>query len=117
MTKRNIVVQGSKSFDNYATFKRAMGVALSDMQKGDVIVVYGVGAHKTNAFVSEFSNIAEVGMKARGMKIMHRRVTTSWVEENDDLIDYFIYLCQPDERPSALAKSFDSKCDVGIFKY
>lgn len=113
----NVVVQGSKSFDNYATFKRAMGVALSDMGPGDAMTLYSVGAHKTNQFVTEFSNISEAGMKARGMKINWRRVTSTWVEENDDTIDYFIYLCQPNERPSALAKSFDSKCDVGIFRY
>ena len=117
MTQTNVVVQGSKSFDNYNTFKRAMGVALSDMKEGDTLMLYAVGAHKTNQFVTEFSNISEVGMKGRGMQIKWRRVTTTWVEEHDDTIDYFIYLCQPNERPSALAKSFDSKCDVGIFKY
>jgi hypothetical protein len=115
----NIVVQGSKEFDDYQVFLRAMGVALSNMQSNDKeLHIYSVGPTKINAMLSEFCNLSERGMKARGMKIKHYKVPSSWVMENIDYINYFAFLSKPKEVVSKLVGVAESKqIEVGIFRY
>ena len=65
-----VAVQGTNDFDDYNIFIRAMGVAMSSMKEEDKeFVIYSVGPVKINSFVSEFCNLSERGMKARGKKI------------------------------------------------
>jgi len=115
----NIVVQGSKEFDDYQVFLRAMGVALSGMQENDKeLHIYSVGPAKINAMLSEFCNLSERGMKARGMKIKHYKVPSSWVIENIEYINYFGFLSKPKEPVSNLVGIAESKqIEVGIFRY
>ena len=114
-----VAVQGTNDFDDYNIFIRAMGVALSTMQENDKeFVIYSVGPAKINSFVSEFSNLSERGMKARGKKIKFYKVAPVWMQENLDQINYFAFLSKPNEKTSKLVSEAQLKnVEVGIFKY
>jgi len=114
-----VVVQGTSDFDDYNTFIRAMGVALSGMNDEDKeFYVYSAGPSKVNSMVSEFCNLSERGMKSRGMKIKHYRVPVSWVSENMDYVNYFAFLSKPKQAMSKLAAEAELKnIEVGIFRY
>jgi hypothetical protein len=114
-----VAVQGTKDFDDYNIFIRAMGVALSTMQEDDKeFVIYSVGPAKINSFVSEFCNLSERGMKSRGRKIKFYKVTSFWLEENIETINYFAFLSKPKQPNSKLVDVAEFKnIEVGIFKY
>ena len=115
----NILVQGSKEFDDYQVFLRAMGVAMSGISEGDSeIHVYSVGPARINSMVMEFCNLSERGMKARGMKIKYYKVPPSWISENIEYINYFAFLSKPKEPVSKLVANAELKgIEVGIFRY
>jgi len=115
----NVVVQGSKEFNDYQVFLRAMGVAMSGMQEGDAeLHIYSVGPAKVNSMVSEFCNLSERGMKARGRKIKHYKVPPGWVVENMEYINYFAFLSKPKEQASKLVSLAESQqIEIGIFRY
>lgn len=114
-----VAVQGTNDFDDYNVFIRAMGVALSSMSESDKeFVIYSVGPVRVNSFVSEFSNLSERGMKARGRKIKFYKVTPSWLEENMETVNYFAFLTKPKQPNSKLVAAAELKnVEVGIFKY
>jgi hypothetical protein len=115
----NVVVQGTKQFDEYNIFLRAMGVALSNMSENDVeFNVYSLGPVKINSMVSEFCNLSERGMKARGKKIKFYKVSFQWVNENMEYIDYFVFVSKPREPVSKLIANAELKGkEIGIFRY
>ena len=115
----NVVVQGTNSFDDYNVFIRAMGVAMSTMQDGDnELHVYSAGPARINSMVSEFCNLSERGMRARGKKIKHYRVPADWVSENMEYINYFAFLSKPKQPISKLVAEAELKnIEVGIFRY
>jgi hypothetical protein len=114
-----VAVQGTSEFDDYSVFIRAMGVAMSGMSSDDTdFVIYSVGPARINSFVSEFSNLSERGMKARGRKIKFYKVPSSWVEENLEYVNYFAFMSnakQPVSRLVAVAE--EKNIEVGIFRY
>jgi hypothetical protein len=114
-----VAVQGTNEFDDYNLFLRAMSVALSGMKNDEKdFTIYSVGPAKINSFVSEFSNLSERGMKARGRKIKFYNVPESWVQENMEHINYFAFLSKPKESVSKLVHSAELKnVEVGIFRY
>ena len=98
-----VAVQGTKGFDDYSVFIRAMGVAMCNMQDSDKeFVIYSAGPALINSFVSEFSNLSERGMKARGRKIKFYKVANAWLEENINQIDYVAFLSKHKESVSKL---------------
>ena len=114
-----IGVQGSKSFDDYNVFLRAMGTALSTMKDGDTeVFIYSAGPSKINAMSMEFSNIIERSMKARGFKIKMFKAPIKWMKSNIDSVDYFVYLSRPKENLSELATLADKKgIELGVYRY
>ena len=114
-----VAVQGTNDFDDYNVFIRAMGVALSSMSESDKeFVIYSVGPVRVTSFVSEFSNLSERGMNARGRKIKFYKVTPSWLEENMETVNYFAFLTKPKQPNSKLVAAAELKnVEVGIFKY
>ena len=114
-----VAVQGTNDFDNYSVFIRSMGVAMSAMSDQDTdFVIYSVGPVKINSFVSEFSNLSERGMKARGKKIKFYKVNASWLEENINNVNYFAFLSKPNQSNSRLVSiAEDNNIEVGIFRY
>jgi hypothetical protein len=117
--KMIVAVQGTNDFDDYNIFIRAMGVALSTMQEEDKeFVIYSAGPARINSFVSEFSNLSERGMKARGRKIKFYKVASAWLEENMEQINYFAFLSNPKQANSKLVSAAELKnIEVGIFRY
>jgi hypothetical protein len=114
-----VAVQGTNDFDDYNIFIRAMGVAMSSMKEEDKeFVIYSVGPVKINSFVSEFCNLSERGMKARGRKIKFYKVASSWLEENMEAVNYFAFLSKPKQPNSKLVAVAEFKnIEVGIFRY
>ena len=114
-----VAVQGTKEFNDYNVFLRAMSVALSGMKDGDNdFIIYSAGPSRINHFVSEFSNLSERGMKARGKKIKFYNTAPSWLDTNMSQINYFAFLSKPNESKSRLVSSAESKnIEVGIFRY
>jgi hypothetical protein len=114
-----VAVQGTNSFSDYNIFIRAIGVALSSMKENDnEFIIYSVGPAKINSFVSEFCNLSERGMKGRGRKIKFYKVSSFWLEENINTINYFAFLCTPKETNSKLVATAQlNNVEVGIFRY
>lgn len=114
-----VAVQGSNDFNNYQVFLRAMGVALSNMKdEDDQFIIYSAGPAKINSFVSEFSNLSERGMKARGKKIKFYKVAVQWLYENIEQIDYLVYVSNPKQNKSRLVAEAElNNIEVGIFRY
>lgn len=115
----NVVVQGTNDFNDYNVFIRAMGVAMSGMSEEDnEFHVYSAGPARINAMVSEFCNLSERGMRARGKKIKHYKVPAQWVYENIEYINYFAFLSKPKQPVSKLVAEAELKnIEVGIFRY
>jgi len=115
----NVVVQGTNDFTDYNIFLRAMGVAMSGMSAEDTeLNVYSVGPVKINSMVSEFCNLSERGMKARGRKIKYYKVPFSWVEENMEYMDYFAFLSKPKQQLSKLMANAELQGkEVGVFRF
>lgn len=115
----NVVVQGTNDFNDYNSFIRAMGVAMSSMGDNDIeFNLYSVGPARINSMVSEFCNLSERGMKARGMKIKYYKVHSSWVIENMQYINYFAFLSKPKQPLSKLVAEAElNNIEVGIFRY
>ena len=114
-----VAVQGTKDFDDYQVFLRAMSVALSGLKNEDKeFVVYSAGPVKINSFVSEFCNLSERGMKARGRKIKFYKVANSWIEDNMSYVNYFAFLSKPKQPLSRLVSIAElNNVEVGIFRY
>jgi len=114
-----VAVQGTKTFDDYQVFLRAMGVAMSAMQEKDKeLLIYSAGPAKINSMVSEFCNLSERGMKARGKKIKFFKVPASYIEENIEHLNYFAFLSKPKESISKLVAAAELKnIEVGIYRY
>jgi len=114
-----VAVQGTKQFSDYNIFLRAISVALSAMDKEDKeFIIYSAGPAKINSFVSEFCNLSERGMKARGKKIKFYNAAPIWIGENINQVNYFVYLSKPNEKKSKLVVEAElNNIEVGIFKY
>jgi hypothetical protein len=114
-----VVIQGSKSFNDYSVFLRAMGTSLSMMQEEDKeFLIYSAGPSVINSMGLEFSNISERSLKARGIKIRLFKIPPSWVKENIHSIDYLAYFSKPKEPVSSLVDLAESKdIEVGVYRY
>ena len=114
-----IAIQGSKNFQDYQIFLRAMGTALSTLEQEDKeILIFSAGTAQINSFAMEFSNISERSLKARGIKIKVNKVPPKWIEDNIHDVDYFAYFCKPKETVSHLVDLADAK-DVaaGVYRF
>lgn len=114
-----IAVQGTKTFSEYAIFLRAMGTALSSMKPDDVeFTIYSAGPASINAMVTEFSNISERSLKARGIRIKFIKVPPRWIKSNLPLIEYFAFFSKPKEPLSELVEIAEAKdVEVGVYRY
>ena len=81
-------------------------------------VIYSAGPARINSFVSEFSNLSERGMKARGKKIKFYKVANAWLEDNINHVNYFAFLSKPKQPNSKLVDFAEqNNVEVGIFRY
>lgn len=114
-----IGVQGSRNFEDYQIFLRAMGTAMSMLKEDDKeIILYSVGPANINYMAMEFSNITERSLKGRGIKIKMLKVPVKWAKSNMDDFDYFIYLSKPKENLSDVAVLAEKKgIELGVYRY
>jgi hypothetical protein len=112
-------IQGTKAFDDYSVFLRAMGTALSSMSPEDKeFTVYASGVSKINLFAMEFCNVSERGFKSRGIRVKLIKVPPSWIKENFVKIDYFAFFSKPKESLSDLVDFLERKdVSIGVYRY
>jgi len=114
-----VAIQGSKSFNDYSIFLRAMGTSLSMLKEEDKeFFLYSAGPSVVNSMGLEFSNISERSLKARGIKIKLFKVPPSWIKQNIHSVDYLAYFGRPKETVSDLVDFAESKdIEVGVYRY
>jgi hypothetical protein len=114
-----IGIQGTKEFNDYAIFLRAMGTAMSILEDEDKeVLIYSAGPYQINAMAQEFTNVSERGLKARGIKIKFNKIPPSWIENNIHDIGYFAFFSKPKEPVSKLVDLADAKnIEVGVYRY
>jgi hypothetical protein len=113
-----VVVEGTKSFNDYEIFMRAMAVALSTPSIDNEIQIWSLGPHTVNGYTAAFSNSSENYLRQKGFKISFHKVNIQWVEENIQFVDYYAFFSKPNERLSKLAsKVKDTEVELGIFRY
>lgn len=112
-------VQGSRNFNDYNIFLRAMGTALSMMGEEDnSFIIYSSGPARINSMAHEFINISERSLKARGIRGQVRKVPPSFIKDNILDVDYFAYFSKPKEPVSDLVTHAESKdAEVGVYRY
>ncbi len=112
-------IQGTKSFEDYAVFLRGIGNALRDLPEGDMeFTVMSAGPININRFALEFVNISERSLKARGIKAKVVKVPPSWIRDNINSVNYFLFFSKPKEDYSDLVKLAESKdIEVGVYRY
>lgn len=113
-----IGVQGTKEFRDYNVLMRAMGVALSSIKDDPDFTIYSAGPAQVNSYVTEFCNMSENNLKARGIRVRHHMVPPSFIKDHLKEIDYFAFLSAPNQRRSQLTAEAElANIEVGIFQY
>jgi hypothetical protein len=114
-----LVIQGTRGFDDYNIFIRAMGTALSAKDPEDKeFYVYAVGPANINSMGMEFMNISERTLKAKGIKSRLHKVPLSWAKANIHNVDYLAYFSKPKEPLTDLVSLADAKdVEVGVYRY
>jgi hypothetical protein len=113
-----IGIQGSRNFNEYAIFLRAMGTALYDLGEDKEIVILSAGPHRVNDMAMEFVNISERSLKARGIKAKIVKMPAKALKERMHDVDYFIYFSLPKEPVSDLVRhAEDIDIEVGIYRF
>jgi len=112
-----IGIQGSRNFNDYSVFLRAMGTALYDLEDGEFTIL-SAGPHKVNDMAMEFTNVSERSLKAKGIKAKVVKMPPVALKERLSDLDYFIYFSLPRETESDLVKEAQAKdVEVGIYRY
>lgn len=112
----NIILQGSKAFNDYPVFLRAMGVALSDVQ--DELNLFVLGPLHMNEHATEFFNKTRDSLKQRGVILTLTRIPAGTAEEDFSKFDKFYYFCNNKEWLSPTAKEFEKQNgDLLVFRY
>jgi hypothetical protein len=114
-----VAIQGTRNFNDYNVFLRAMGTALSSMDVDDKeFLIYAAGPSNINSMGMEFSNVSERSLKARGIRIRLNKVPPSFIKGNLDKVDYLAYFSKPKEPVSDLVDVAEAKdVEVGIYRY
>lgn len=110
-----IVVEGTKNFNSYDTFVRAMGVALSNL-KDSSIEVWSIGPHNVNNYTAAFCNITENYLRQKKIKVSFSRMHYSVVENNLHRVDYYAFFgSKKDQISKVCANAELHGIETGIF--
>lgn len=114
-----VAIQGTKGFNDYAVFLRGIGNALRDLPEGDKeFTIMSAGPININQFALEFSNVSERSLKAHGVKTKVVKIPPSWVKENINKVNYFLFFSKPKEQYSELVHLAEAKdIEVGVYRY
>lgn len=112
-----IAVEGTKQFEDYETFMRAMGVALSQPNDENIIEVWSAGPHKINSFTAAFCNSAENYLKQKGFRVHFKKLPAKYIEENINYVTYFAHFGSRSDTKSRLTAAAElADIEVGIFR-
>lgn len=112
-----VVVQGTKSFDDYSVFLTAMRSALIQIDPSDrELTVLSAGPLKINDMVMEFVNVSEKTLKSKGIKARYAKIHPEWIMHNHQDISFYAYLCKPKEDLGSIVKDAQNK-DVNVQIY
>ena len=114
-----VAIHGSRSFNDYNIFLRAMHTALTQLPEHDkMITIMSAGPAQINSFGQEFSNITERSLKARGIKIKIVKIPPSWIKDNLNEINYLAYFSKPKESLPEIIELADAKdIEVGVYRF
>jgi len=114
-----VAIHGSRSFNDYNIFLRAMHTALTQLPEDDkMITIMSAGPAQINSFGQEFSNITERSLKARGIRIKIVKIPPSWIKDNIKDINYLAYFSKPKESLPDIVDLADAKdVEVGVYRY
>lgn len=113
-----IGMHGSRNFNDYNVFLRAMGTALYDLDGDTEFVILTAGPHRVNEMAMEFINISERSLKARGIKTKVVKMPPIALKERIHDLDFFIYFSLPKEPVSDLVHEAEKKdIEVAIYRY
>jgi hypothetical protein len=115
-----VTVEGTRQFNDYEVFMRAMGVALSADYVDSRIEVWSAGPQNVNRFTAAFCNSSENYLKQKGFKISFKRFPISHIAANMGMVDYFAFFAKPNQRNSEsklLASAEYYQVETGIYKY
>lgn len=112
-------IHGTRSFDDYNIFLRAMGTALTMLPEGDnEFLIYTAGPAQINSMSLEFSNVSERSLKARGIRIRTFKVPPRWLKDNITDIGYLAFFSKPKEPLSDVVNIAEAKdVEVGVYRY
>ena len=111
-------MQGSRNFNDYNVFLRAMGTALYDLDGDTEFTILSAGPHRVNEMAMEFINVSERSLKARGIKAKLVKMPPIALKERIHDLDYFIYFSLPKESSSDLVREAEDKdIEVAVYRY
>lgn len=111
-----IGIQGSKRFNDYKVFIRAMGTALYDLGEDTEFTILSAGPHRVNEMALEFINVSN--WKTRGIKAKVVKMPPVALKERIIDLDYFVYFSLPKEPVSDLVREAENKdIEVGVYRF
>ena len=109
-------IQGSRNFNDYTVFLRAMGTALHDLDGDEEFTIISAGPYRVNEMALEFINVSN--WKSRGIKAKVVKMPPVALKERITDLDYFVYFSLPKESESDLVREAQDKdVEVGIYRY
>lgn len=110
-------IQGSKTFNDYASFLSGMALVLRRLKDVDTeLVIFSAGPKRIKDMALEFINVSN--FKSRGISVKLVNVPESWFKTNFHNLEMFSFFCSKKEPYSTLANFLDSKdVDVQIHRY
>lgn len=120
-----ILVYGTESFDDYATFMRGVVVAIESNLDGkdNIINILTAGPHKINNFTAEFVNRSEALLKQKKMKIKFSRVNFKDILSNFEAqeINYVISFNTKTDRDKffdpMISKAEECNVESAFYRY
>lgn len=106
-----VAVQGTKSFDTYDLFLRAMHHVLTSLDEDKEVIFYSAGPTNINSMLLGFINITSDTRKANGVKARIIKLPPSEIKKKVGSIDKVLYFCKPKEPTTDLIKYFQNKDD------
>jgi len=111
-----IGIQGSRNFNDYTIFLRAMGTMLHQLDGDEEFTIISAGPHRVNEMAMEFINVSN--WKSRGIRAKVVKMPPVALKERITDIDHFVYFSLPKESESDLVREAQDKdIEVGIYRY
>lgn len=114
-----VVVQGTKTFSDYAVFLAGMRSALINLPDDDKqFTVFSAGPANINNMAMEFVNVTERSLKAKGIRSKLVKVPPSWIEQHHHEINLLAYYALPKEEiPAMITRVSNKGVNVQFYRF